>query len=467
MQDLTDIFEDLSPTTRRLQALGLITEMHDIAQRLNEVNDAMDSELSIEDAYLDYDAVIGGHTFMFKPILNPKSYQEDPDVDTAINHLTDILPMENKDYDFTFEKADKLKTGMRQVCSNAILDGRDISFAINKGVAEIFRLLKEIEKKKKNIPDYQYENYWYDLMGRDDDLIPERVHNEYEEWKEENDASDMQTLRDKQTQEIYFLLKSGVFRYSAPPKNRDIRNSVITISEDALEPGMIMPDKIEIDCARMSQFVEKKKDIICFDYVKLGRYLYRHCSELSETQEDKLIRFDYMMDFVHEDMANCNTKLRAYLKGYEDDKNKETLERGIENINACKVHLREGVNENFLEEMLTAAFYNDDIKKEVQTKLGNQSRYTIICQMLNVLKSTLRVFRAETTASDLAKSLAQVVQEMKEESLKRYIEESKHIKSKVSQWVANYVKEKLYNEQERVFVDLAKNKVFISYSNNR
>ncbi|MCP6003375.1 hypothetical protein NL386_38115, partial [Klebsiella pneumoniae] len=81
----------------------------------------------------------------------------------------------------------------------------DIIFAINKGVAEIFRLLKEIEKKKKNIPDYQYENYWYDLMGRDDDLIPERVHNDYEEWKEENDASDMQTLRDKQTQEIYFL----------------------------------------------------------------------------------------------------------------------------------------------------------------------------------------------------------------------------------------------------------------------
>ena len=89
---------------------------------------------------------------------------------------------------------------------------------------------------------------------------------------------------------------------------------------------MILPEKIEIDCARMSTFVEMKEDILCIDYAKLGKYLYRHCRELSEEQEDQLIRFDYMMNFVHEDMANCNTKLKVYLKGYEDDKNKETLE---------------------------------------------------------------------------------------------------------------------------------------------
>ena len=165
MQTLTDIFEEQSPVTRRLQTIGLITEMYDIVEKLEDINNAMDSEISIEDAHLDFDTIIVEHTFRFKPILDPKSYHDETRGEAIINHLTDFFPLDNKYYSFTLTKADKLKTGLRHLNSSAIMDGRDINFALNKGVEQIFSLTRTIQNKKKTILNYQYENYWYDIMG--------------------------------------------------------------------------------------------------------------------------------------------------------------------------------------------------------------------------------------------------------------------------------------------------------------
>ena len=85
-------------------------------------------------------------------------------------------------------------------------------------------LLTSISHKKSYIKDYQYEDFWYNGLYRDDDLFPERAINDYEQWKEEHDYQDMQVLKDKRTQEIMTLSKSGVFNYDIKPVKRDIIN---------------------------------------------------------------------------------------------------------------------------------------------------------------------------------------------------------------------------------------------------
>ena len=458
MTDCSFSFKEYNPVMRRSLAMGFISELHQLEQSLKIIYDNLDSEISYEDASIYKKMPFGEGRLDIKDLLNPKYYYDSEDKDSVINHMIDSFPLNQKDYNFSSEKAEFLKTGLRQFCSDALADARDITYALNSGVKSIFSLAISIINKKKYIKPYQYEGFWYDILGRDDDLIPEHVINDYEQWKEEHDCTDMQELKDKRMQEILRLLKSSIFSYMKPLTNRDVKNSIIKIQEDALEAGEMLPENIEMDCARFSTFVEMKEEIMCLDYTALGKYLYRHYMDIKDDIIDSLIYFDYMLAFINNDMAECKPKLKVYLIGYEDDQQKVILEKALSIIDTCKVHLRKGVPSNFLKNYLTEA-YNGNNNMEIQAKLKGQSLYTQICRMLGMLKTSLKVFKTETTALDLAQSLSTVVKNRKPESFKRYINEGASDRtSKIAKWTENYLKEKLYTEQERLFAEVAKKK---------
>lgn len=451
-------FKEYNPVMRRSLAMGFISELHQVEQSLKVIYDNLDSEISYEDASINKKMPLGEGGLDIEDLLNPKYYYDSEDKDSVINHMIDSFPLNQKDYNFSSEKAEFLKTGLRQFCSDTLADARDITYALNSGVKSIFSLIISIINKKMNIKPYQYEGFWYDIVGRDDDLIPERVINDYEQWKEEHDCTDMQELKDKRMQEMLRLLKSGVFSYMKPLKNREIKNSLIKIQEDALEAGEKLPDNVEIECARFSTYVEMKDEIMCLDYTALGKYLYRHYMDIEDEIIDNLIYFDYMLAFIHDDMAECDPKLKVYLNGYEDDQKNNILETALSIIDTCKEHLRKGVQSDFLKQFLTAA-YNGEISLEIQAKLKGQSLYTQICRMLGMLKTSLKVFKTETSALDLAQSLSTVVKKRKTDSFKRYINEGAGDRtSKIAKWTENYLKEKLYTEQERLFAEVAKKK---------
>lgn len=76
-----------------------------------------------------------------------------------------------------------------------------------------------------------------------------------------------------------------------------------------------------------------------------------------------------------------------------------------------------------------------------------------------MLKSTLKVFKSETTAMDLAKELSTVVKKPKQESLKRYIDEgSSETQSKLMKWTKQYVIDKLGSKAESTFMKVANKK---------
>lgn len=463
LEDISLCLKGINPITRRMYVTGLINELYQISSQLTIINERMDTSLSFEDACLSL-SLLGEKRFGTQSVFNEKLYHEEESNDTDINRLIDILPQNDEDYTFTSENADRFKTGMRYLSSDANLSPRNIVYALNKGISSIISMLQKIQQKKNKIKDYQLEDFWYEFLMRDDDLFFERSISDYETWKEEHDWKDLQTLKDKRTQEILKMLKSGVFKYDVLPVKRDISNINLIVSEDALEDGTEITDDLKTECARFLKYVSYKEDILCLDYVKLGKYVYKHYYDMKEEEGDSLIYFENMLLHIHNDMAECEPKLKKYLKFNEDDELEIILNNALSVIDSCKELLKDGVPQDFLTNYLKEAFYGET-KREVQEKLKGQSKYTIICNMLGILKTTLKVFRVDTTSPDLASLAAPVVKEQNEgskkkypnkDSLKRYIDEGATDNlSKLSQWTKKYVTEKLGTKSEQLFLKIS------------
>lgn len=444
-------FDKLSAITRRMYVTGLANELNQLVSQLTVLDEQIETSLDFEDALIDL-SIIENNGPGYNKLFNESHYREDANNDIEINKLIDIFPLNKENYSFTSTNAEKIKTGLRYLCSDANISSRDYVYAISNGLKNVCSLIINICRKKKNIKDYQYEEFWYTCLYRDDDFFSERAINDYDKWKEEHDCQDIQVLKDKRTQEILKLLGSGVFNYDAEPVRREMDQSIIDISEDALEEGMEIPEGIKKESARFSKYVYFKDDILCLDYTKLGRYVYRHYGDLKEVQVNGLIYFDYILLHIHDDMAECNPNLKKHLRFYEDNLLEDVLNKSLEVIETCNSLLKEDVDKDFLTLYLREAFSGDN-KIEVQAKLKGQSKYTLICNMLGMIKTTKKVFTLDTTSQDLAKALSSIVQKPKEDSLKRYIDEgASDYKSKLSKWTTQYVMEKLGTDKERLFL---------------
>lgn len=446
--------DEQSPISRRLLATGIASELYQIASELSEINERMDYSISIEDSCLNASRV-ERHLINYNKLFDEKMYMEGETNDADINKLVDLFPLSVKDYSFTQEDAVRFKTGMRYICSDANISPRNLVYALQQGIFNIKKNLISIDYKKHHIKDDQWEEFWNDFYLRDDDLFIERAMNDYEEWKEEYDWHNIQVLKDKRTQEILKLLKSGVFKVDNKPVGREITNSIIEIPEEALENGTEVPEDINIECARFSKYVTFKEDILQIDYTKLGRYVYRHYGALLDEDWDNLIYFENILYMIHQDMAECNPKLKKYLKFYEDDLLEEVLNEALDIIKCCNCLLKEEVDSDFLTNYLREAFYSD-LKFDLQPKLKGQSKYTVICRILGMIKSTQKVFKIETTSADLAKALSSIVKKPKEDSLKRYVDQgtSDHV-SKLSKWTTLYIANHLCTESDRLFVKIS------------
>jgi len=447
-------FDELTPISRRMYATGLVNELYQLVTKLADTDEQMKTSLDFEDAYIDVSLFNYLH-IDYRKLQDESLYKEDPNNDAEINRMIDTFPLDKEGYSFKSDNAERFKTGLRYLCGDANISPRDIVYALDTVIKNTFSLLYSIGKKKSNIKDFQCEDFWYRFLYRDDDLFAERAINDYDSWKEDHDYNDFQVLKDKRDQEILKMLASGVFSYDVKPVKRDITNCLINISEDALEEDMNVPEDIKIECARFSKYVYFKEDILWLDYTKLGKYIYKHYRSIKDEQGDCLIYFDYMLLQIHNDMAECRPKLKKHLRFYEDDLLEDVLNKSLEVIESCNGLLKEDVDKEILTHYLREAFYGDN-KIEVQTKLKGQSKYTLICNMLGMIKTTKKVFTLDTTSQDLAKALSSVVQKPKEDSLKRYIDEgASDYKSKLSKWTTQYVMDKLGTDKERLFLKVA------------
>ena len=441
MDNLSKNGEGLNPVTKRMYLMGIISEMIPIITDLEIISENISSELSAEDARLkSIDRIFKdiGVEGLRIPSLEPNNEESEH----IIYHMTDLFPLDDEKFDFNVENVNKLNTGVRMLCSEVNVFYKDINYAVGKGLKKICGLIYDITEKKKNIQNELYENFWYKIESQDDDLYIEQAQNEYDTWKDKHDDCSIQLLKDKVTQEILKLLKTGVFNPDTTPTNRDIKNSIIKISAEALEPGMTIPEDIEVECARFSKYVSYKDDIINIDYATLGKYIYKHINDINDDQINALIYFNFILWPIHSDMVVLKPELKKYLSYYDEEENNsnENLEWASTVIMSCKGLLKSDVDENFLQEYIQDAFNEE--KLHLNHKLSGQSKYTTICRMIGMLKETRRVFRTDIVDMDLAEALASII-ELNKNTLRRYVNQ-KNNSTEINDWTTSFVREKLY-----------------------
>ena len=452
-EDLSCNWYSVSSLTRRLIALGIISEMRLAIEDLEKLNLKLDIELSVEDADIDCDLWLGDVNDM-QYIFNSLSYVENKVDNSTINKMPDLFPI-GKSTTFTETTIESLKTGMRQLCSEAVLNHADIVTTLKEGFGRIVCLVREIKEKMTNIPDELYENFCDDFFSRDLDLAYQEAERDYLLWKDEHDWKSIQALEDKRTQEILKLIQTGVFIHSTKPTNREVRECPIKIQEGALEYNTKIPENIDVECARFGKFVFMKDRIMWCDYKKLGKYLYRHYKDISFEEMISLKFFSVTLDFIHHDMASLNSQLLVYLPDYEDNELQAVLDNAIGIINTCKPYLNEKIDEDFLGNYVHSAYYGE-LRQEVQKKLGSKSVFTNICKMLGMLKVSAKVFKVGTTSEQLAACISSLTEKPKKSSLKREIDNGAVDKtSRIWKWTDAYIKEQFYSKSERLFMGLS------------
>lgn len=142
-------FENYSAMTRRLMALGVVTELFQLNKQLEKLCMRLESEISVEDADIDFDNWLTHQEWKNgEGIFSILSYHQQDDKDTIINHMTDCLPVGADGYSFTKEQAESFKTGMHQFCDDERISARDLIYALNENLNKITQCLKEVKRKK-------------------------------------------------------------------------------------------------------------------------------------------------------------------------------------------------------------------------------------------------------------------------------------------------------------------------------
>lgn len=407
---------------RRLYALSVIAYIREINTVLEELSSKLDSKIELSALEIKYDRYLD-HTYWQNNWLTNNIWCLKSCVsDSEINQITDYLPNGEKGYLFTPEMVGSFKTALHQFCDEGKLEWKDILYAVNSGLKQMWSLLNEIKEKTKKPQNYLFPKFWEEFIecaDKDDYL------SKYNRWKEDISEVGLQNLRDKQMQMLVKVLSTDFLRFRPCPTKGEVDRCKLQIEEDSLESSFVLPQNIKEQCARFEYFISWKdpdKNILTIDYERLGRYTYEHYNEI-ENELYSIIEFDIVIDAIHEDMAKLKPNLEKYLKNYEEKTIKDLYKECAEILNCCQKHLRDEIRPTFLEEFLAKMLYDKDIKQEAQEKLGSAKfRKKYLCQIIAAL-SLSYVFKVNIIKSDLADTLGKKLVKPNSKSICDYIED--------------------------------------------
>ncbi len=345
MHDASGEYEHVAATTRRALAIGIITVESSVIEQLEAVVRKLDTEIGNDDAKIDF-AVWQDHAFFKRAVklFNPENYIDEEVDEAAMNRMIGIFPLKSSNT-FTEETAKKMKTSLKMLSNDAVLHHEDIALALHNGIDRIVRLLKEIKRKTRQAPKEYFEDYCEELLEEGLGLVVQLASRNYRAWKDEHEWDCLQALEDKRMQEVLTLLQSGVFSHDSRPTNREIMGCKIKIMPEALEHDMEIPEGIDVECARFSRYVKMKGDVMVIDRAKLGKYLYLHQRELSESEVTALKFFNQKLRMIHEDIGRVDNSPLLVPSSSPVPPEEERETQGICSI-ICRLH-----KENVLKKM--------------------------------------------------------------------------------------------------------------------
>ena len=402
----------LAPISRRLRCISILTEIYQVQMALEDVRERIEMEIDKDVALIDFKNykemslwIENGH-----PVWLNEYYTEQKDKDTIINHMVDILPLNEANYTFTSAQSESFKNSMHQFCDDSKLEYRSFSYSLYKGLKNIIDLLKDIQTMTTEIPPYRFEEFWAKLSAKH--CKNNEVEAEFRRWKHEHAPLDLDILKEKLEEEIIALLNTGVFSHGDPLYTSEIKKSKVKIDDENLQE----------DCARFSKQVEKYNTILVMDYSKLGEYVYYHLDDLYDNDLEALANFDKVRELITNEMIKIEPSLEAD-SITKREKEEAVFEECARFIEKCNKHLLPTVNPHILRNILKD-LYNGKSKSELREKLEKSSKYITLCEILASIKNSQKVFNAKTTFEDLATSLAKDIEKPSKNSLRDYLKKS-------------------------------------------
>ena len=419
---------------RRMFAVGIVSYINEIIVELTELNEKLDTDIDEEALSIKFDLFLSRSYWSrfrlfsiyrnFQQKFDKKGLYAVNDPLEEINQLVYYLPdKDNKDVAFNEDQIATFRRSMSQFCDDERLSEEVINYALDKSLNKMLSLLTEIKKKTENPSEAHYQKMWENTVKN---YISKQFEKEYREWKDDYDDIKLPKLKEKQMQEVVSLLQSGFLQYRPNPSRGDINRRIIVVPDEVFAENEAIPETINADSTRLEYFAhwaDKDCNILVLDYKKLGKYIFKNNSQLTDEQCEAIVRFDKMLDLIHEDIAEEKIELKPYLKRYEENLIGSLINDCSAILNSCQCHLKEEIRKTYLREFLSKMLYDDDMKYEAREKLKKpKTRNKYLCQIIACL-SYFNIFKIEAVKDVLAKSLSTNFDKPNYESILDYIEE--------------------------------------------
>jgi hypothetical protein len=247
---------------------------------------------------------INGQLKTFLVDLENKECQEIPDIDFDL--MTDIRNI----------MSPKLKSDMAALDNKTIREHLEELFGehMDKRPSEVYEFiynqtlqmtdkLKQAREGLEHAEPALFEKYVrrHIEQGNWDD-----VRDRYSKWKKKQVDLSMETLLERQEQELRRYIDWGIMRFAPTPSHSKMAKADYDLHRDLQDCKFEDSEEHQIAYTQMMQFASRQDGMLTIDLRKYGKYIFNFFYQFSESQKVAVFELCVALDLIHEDMASLN-----------------------------------------------------------------------------------------------------------------------------------------------------------------
>lgn len=244
---------------------------------------------------------INGQLKTFLVDLENKECQEIPDIDFDL--MTDIRNI----------MSPKLKSDMAALDNKTIREHLEELFGehMDKRPSEVYEFiynqtlqmtdkLKQAREGLEHAEPALFEKYVrrHIEQGNWDD-----VRDRYSKWKKKQVDLSMETLLERQEQELRRYIDWGIMRFAPTPSHSKMAKADYDFHRDLQDCKFEDSEEYQIAYTQIMQFASRQDGMLTIDLRKYGKYIFDFFYQFSESQKVAVFELCVTLDLIHEDMA--------------------------------------------------------------------------------------------------------------------------------------------------------------------
>ena len=130
------------------------------------------------------------------------------------------------------------------------------------------------------------------------------VRDRYHKWKHKQSDLSMETLLEKQEQELRKYIDWGVMRFAQMPSRSKMAKVDYDYHRDLQDCKFEDSEEYRIAYTQFMQFASRHDGMLNIDLRKYGKYIFDYFYQFSESQKVAVFELCVVLDLIHEDMMN-------------------------------------------------------------------------------------------------------------------------------------------------------------------